>query len=169
MINKTALSCTSAAFGELSRELLRMGKSIRFQARGVSMRPLVRDGDILLVEPLGQGPIRLGEVLLLCSAGSERLVAHRVVQRQIKHGRIIYLVQGDQVTQPDGWMEQKQILGRVSLVERDGVELDLEKPVMKALGKYAALRSRLGLGRLRLPNFGAKIARHLPFISVILK
>ena len=145
-----------------------MGKFIRFQAHGVSMKPLVRDGDMLFVEPLCQEPIRLGEVVL-CRTNNNRVIVHRVVQRHGRKDKKTYLVQGDQVRQPDGWLEKGQILGRLTTVERDGRVIDLEKPTMKTLGVYAALRSRFGWGTMRLPRFGAKIAKHLPFIGFLLR
>ncbi len=145
-----------------------MGKSVRFQARGVSMKPLVRDGDVLVVEPLGQDQPRVGEVVL-CSTASEHVVVHRVIRRQIKSDRHTTQVQGDQISQPDGWMSDAQILGRVTSLERDGRVIELDRPLMRALGRYAALRSRRGSGSIPVSGFGGKIARNLPFIGDFLK
>lgn len=145
-----------------------MGKSVRFQARGVSMKPLVRDGDVLVVEPLGQDQPRVGEVVL-CSTASERMVVHRVIRRQIKNGIQYSQVQGDQIPQADGWMSDEEVLGRVTTLERDGRVIKMDGIVMRALGRYAAFRSRRGAGQIQLSGFGGKIARSLPFIGDFLK
>ncbi|MDT8381833.1 MAG: S24/S26 family peptidase [Brevefilum sp.] len=152
---------------DLTRDLLRMGKSVRFQARGMSMKPLVRDGDILLIEPLGQRLPRLGDVVL-CQTAKGRVLAHRVIGRQGKPGVYTYLIQGDRAAHSDGWMELEQIWGRVSKLERGDRVINLENPFVKALGKYAAYRSRFCLGGTKLHTFGAMIAKKLPFIGTLI-
>ncbi len=145
-----------------------MGKSVRFQARGVSMKPLVRDGDVLVVEPLGQDRPCVGEVVL-CSTASEHVVVHRVIRQQFKKGIQYSQVQGDQIPQPDGWMSDEAVLGRVMSLERDGRVIEMDRPLIRALGRYAAFRSRRGAGQIRLSGLGGKIARNLPFIGDFLK
>ncbi len=152
---------------DLTRDLLRMGKSVRFQARGMSMKPLVRDGDIMLVEPFGQKLPRLGDVVL-CQTESGRVLAHRVIGRQGKLEEKTYLIQGDRAAYADGWISHEQIWGRVSKLERGGNVINLENPFMKALGKYAAFRSRYGWGRGKLQTFGTMIARKLPYIGTLI-
>ena len=44
-----SIDCATAAFAELSADLLKAGVGVRFRARGNSMAPLLRDGDALLV------------------------------------------------------------------------------------------------------------------------
>lgn len=163
----TDISWSDADVCNLTRDLLRMGKSVRFQARGMSMKPLVRDGDILLIEPLGQRLPRLGDVVL-CQTANGRVLAHRVIKRQGKPGGYTYLIQGDVVADPDGWITRDQIWGRVSKLERGGNVINLENPFVKALGKYSAFRSRFGWGSKRLHTLGAVIARKLPYIGSLI-
>jgi hypothetical protein len=131
------------------------------------MRPLVRDGDILLIQPLGQKHPSLGDVVL-CQTGSGRVLAHRVIRHQKTIKGIAFMLQGDNVNHADGWIGQEQIWGRVSKLERGGRVINLENPFVKALGKYAAFRSRYGWGRGKLQTFGASIAKKLPYIGTLI-
>ncbi len=99
----------------LMQAVLAKGGRFRFQATGSSMRPFIREGDVLTVEPLA-GPARLGEVVVCVQADGGRLMVHRVV----RVGRTGWLTKGDQARQADGWVEQPGLVGRVVRVERQG-------------------------------------------------
>ncbi len=163
----TEISWSDADVCNLTRDLLRMGKSVRFQARGASMKPLVRDGDILLIQPLGHLQPRLGDVVL-CQTGSGCVLAHRVIRHQKTIKGIAFMLHGDNVNHSDGWIGQEQIWGRVSKLERGGRVINLENPFVKALGKYAAYHSRFGWGSKRLHTLGAVIAKKLPYIGTLI-
>lgn len=160
----TSIPCTSAAFAELSAELLRAGKAIRFQARGASMSPLVRDGDVLLVQPVDARAIRVGDVVL-CVSEPGRVVVHRVVRRVSGADGDQFTVQGDAVSGPDGLIRQTQVYGRVATIERDGRCILMDRPEVKILSGLAALRSRWNLGRSRLGRGLARLVKKLPFLS----
>ena len=76
-------------FGEIVKELLRRGVTVSFRARGKSMGPTIRDGDTMVVEPLGCRPLRYGDVVLC--ATERGLVAHRLVGRNGD----MFRIQGD--------------------------------------------------------------------------
>ena len=104
----------SVIFGDLVQEFLDTGNSFRFQARGRSMWPTIRDGEFLHVEPLGDRQLRLGEVVLFRRGGVFK--AHRVIRRN----RDFVLVRGDACIDSDGWIAVAEILGRVVAAERGG-------------------------------------------------
>ncbi|HNS52368.1 MAG TPA: hypothetical protein PKO09_14440 [Anaerolineae bacterium] len=64
MMRVTSTPCSSAAFARLSAETLGAGVLLRLRARGTSMCPLVRDGDILLARPLRDGLSRVRDIAL---------------------------------------------------------------------------------------------------------
>ena len=140
------LTCTLAEFSELSNELLRLGRSIRFQARGSSMQPLLRDGDILLVKPVRYQNIRVGHVIL-CSADSGSIVVHRVIRKISCKNDEHFLIKGDRAQQPDGWITSDQIYGIVISITRDEVEVKMRNPVFRFLNLLALIRSRTRLGQ----------------------
>jgi hypothetical protein len=73
---------TSAEFGGLAGEVLAAGRSLQFVACGGSMRPTVRDGDVVTVIPVGRpAALRRGAVVLYRrSDGTAAL--HRLVRRR---------------------------------------------------------------------------------------
>jgi hypothetical protein len=89
---------------------------IRFQARGGSMRPFIRDGDTITVSPLPRPGPRFGEVVAFLHPISGQVIVHRVIRREA--GR--FWTQGDSVGDGEGPMEASHLLGGVSRLERAG-------------------------------------------------
>ena len=106
-------------FKDLAIEILQDGNILRFQAMGDSMRPFIRHGDLLEVEPLGEGVIKPGDVVL-CNLGNGLLVAHRIIKIRKHTGQESLMLQGDGRLKPDGWVPKKNALGRVVALERKG-------------------------------------------------
>ena len=97
---------------EVIVDLLQRGHPVRFQARGDSMHPFIREGDVLHVEP-GQ-EVRLGDVVLV--QVDRGLTAHRVVV--LDGARIV--TRGDNAGAPDSPLPRARVLGVVAAVERGG-------------------------------------------------
>ena len=160
------IPCTSAAFAQLSAEILRAGSALRFRARGASMSPLVRDGDVVLVRPVDPGLVRVGDVVL-CRSECGRTVLHRVIRREVCQGRCAFIVQGDRAARADGLVPAAEIYGRVASVERHGAEIDhidLDQPGMRWLGWLAVLRSRLAIGRFKGSVLAQQLVKRLPVV-----
>ncbi len=64
-------------FIDMSTELLRQGKNIRFRAPGLSMHPAIREGETITVAPVTQVDIKRGDILLYLAG--KKVIAHRVV------------------------------------------------------------------------------------------
>jgi len=128
---------------ELLFSLIARGVCFRFRAMGNSMRPFIRNGDVLTVSPPSDKPIQLGEVVAVTVPHTGRLVLHRVVV-QCGEG---WLVRGDNCPRADGVVPCENIIGRVTCVERQG------RPVRLGLGPervwIAALNRGGGLIRLK--------------------
>jgi len=159
-----SMPCTSAAFADLSIGLLRAGAAVRFRARGASMSPLVRDGDVVLVQPVEPRSLRAGDVVL-CSSHPGRVVVHRVIRRSIGREGCRFTVQGDRVGQPDGTISQAQVYGRVAAIEREGERIDVERPAMRLLSGLAVLWSRWQMGRSGRFPLLRRLVRRLPGLS----
>jgi hypothetical protein len=111
------LELNSIEFHDLAHQILRSGHRIRFQAKGESMQPFIRNSDILEVVPILGKRIHLGDVLLV-EASEGRLLAHRVVKTGCSGSITVYLIKSDMCDSPDGWFGVENILGRVEVVER---------------------------------------------------
>jgi len=107
----------SVEFWSLAKSLLESGHALRFRARGGSMRPVIRHGDALTIQPVNPGEIEVGEVVFYRHANG-RVLVHRVTKRVEQGGVTRFLIQGDAFDQPDGLAQAEQILGKVVRVEQ---------------------------------------------------
>jgi hypothetical protein len=64
-------------FEKICTDLLSEGKSVRFEAPGKSMYPVILDGETLIVEPVAPPAVKIGDIILYKS--EEKLIAHRVI------------------------------------------------------------------------------------------
>lgn len=165
---ESKLSCSSAEFAALSQELLQLGSAMRFTAHGTSMQPLVRDGDVLFVKPAKARPIRTGDIVL-CRTDPENLLVHRVIRKKKSERGSRFLVQGDQVDQPDGWIPQEQVFGRLVSIERTGKQFELDNFKMKILSFFAVIRSRWHAKDCKITHQFVALVKKIPIFSQYLK
>jgi uncharacterized repeat protein (TIGR01451 family) len=99
----------SARFDALSRELLNQGLTVRFQARGASMSPCIRDGEIVYVTPVIVSKLRKDDIVLVKSKDGFR--AHRLVVAD--QSKDFFVARGDCGQQDDPPSRGDQILGIV--------------------------------------------------------
>lgn len=140
-----SLNCSSPAFAQISAELLGNGITLRFRAQGISMHPLIRDGDILTVEPIQSEVLRVGDVVLFVNH-QDRPILHRIVRRHKSTGINRYILQGDRVRYIDGIIPQSEILGKLASLERDGCQIEMDESGMHILGWMAVIHSRFRFG-----------------------
>jgi uncharacterized repeat protein (TIGR01451 family) len=97
----------SERFEALSRELLNKGLSVRFQARGASMSPCIRDGEIVYVTPVIVSKLRKDDIVLTKSNNGFRV--HRLVVAD--HAKDFFITRGDCGQQDDPTVRGDEILG----------------------------------------------------------
>ena len=97
----------SELFEDLSRELMQNGLSIRFQARGASMSPRIRDGEIVHVAPVIVSKLRKGDIVLTKSNHGFRI--HRLLVAD--HEKDLFITRGDCGQQDDPAVRGGEILG----------------------------------------------------------
>ena len=108
------MSLTGPAFIELLQATLGKGAPFRFRARGFSMDPFIRDGDVITVSPLGEDSPGLGDVVAFVQREIEKLVIHRVIRIKANS----YFMKGDNTTGADSPVPRANLLGLVTRVER---------------------------------------------------
>lgn len=118
------MKCAKIDFAEVSRQVLNKGACLHFQAKGCSMSPVIRDGDILNVYPLNGTKVRLGDVIFYENQ-SKQLTVHRVIKRVFNTDSKVLVVKGDSNIDRGEEVTLKQILGRVEAIERDGCRIIL--------------------------------------------
>jgi hypothetical protein len=101
---------------ELLRTVHEKGAAFRFKATGSSMRPCIRNNDMVTVSPLKGIPPFVGEVVAFRHPHTNRLILHRVVRKR-EHS---FFIKGDNLRVIDSHIPGENILGVVTTVERKG-------------------------------------------------
>jgi signal peptidase I len=99
---------------ELAADLLRRGSPLRIKARGGSMTPFLRDGDVVLVAPTAGRGVGVGDVICY-EMPPGKLFLHRLIARD--RDRIV--AKGDALPFIEV-IDRTQLLGKVLAVERRG-------------------------------------------------
>jgi hypothetical protein len=159
--NLQEVSCSSDQLSELSSEILQAGLSRGLVGKGESMRPMVREGDLLEIQPADPSSIHRGEIVL-CLLKDGHVVIHRVVRIDRRAAGLRFLIQGDQVLEPDGWIGAYSVLGRLVELERDGKRISMQSEHSRLLGQLAALRLQWKLNRTGLGHWVVLTLKHLP-------
>lgn len=97
----------SRVFEDVVRPLLEQGLSIRFQARGASMSPAIRDGEVVEVTPVIVTKLRKDDIVLAKSHCGFRL--HRIVLAD--PAKDLFITRGDCGRENDPALKADQILG----------------------------------------------------------
>lgn len=118
-IRDEGISLSAPVIMELIEAVHEKGASFRFQAKGYSMTPAIRNGDVITVSPLGNIAPRRGDVVAFRHPERPQMLVHRVLHTNIKK----YFIKGDNCAEADGWIVAENILGLITKVERQGKAL----------------------------------------------
>jgi len=107
---------------QLAVDVLRTFGRIRLRVTGSSMLPAVWPGDILSVCHSEIAHINLNDIVLSRRQG--RLCAHRVVDKVAGPQSAWLITRGDQLSFDDPPVFAHELLGRVTLIQRDRSHID---------------------------------------------
>jgi len=102
------------AVAELMKAVFEKGLAFRFQAKGISMFPFIREGDKVTLVAAKSGGIKTGDVVAFFHPKSKTFTVHRIIKKKSRS----YLVKGDHNSEADGAISESEILGRVIKIER---------------------------------------------------
>ncbi len=133
VISPSSFPGLSCLFTDVATGLLRQGHGVRFYAKGWSMYPTIKDGEMITVEPVVPSQVKRGDILL--HHNGRGVIAHRVVRIGRKRALFntqnsvlstFFILRGDASSTCDEPVEADQVLGKVVFVERDGCLIDLD-------------------------------------------
>jgi hypothetical protein len=127
------LGLEGAEFAALATEILDRGKKLHFRARGVSMGPFIRHGDVVEIQAVDPARVRHGDVILFQDREGH-VFAHRVLRLVRADEREVLITKGDALAQCDGPVSTGQLLGRVMAVERGRRRIRLDRFPLRFLG-----------------------------------
>ncbi len=140
-MNETA----GAELNSFLGKLLEGGKPASIPARGFSMAPFIRDGDLITVATAfrpGPDRLKLGDVVLFRTE-LDRWLVHRIIRKSYrgKRGRVV--TKGDSLLRADRPIDLEQVWGKVAVVARESSseQYDLSKPSIRKLMLAIALLS----------------------------
>jgi signal peptidase I len=132
----------SPDFLERSRQNLSSSLTVEICMSGSSMRPAIEDGDLVMIEPISDGRINQGDIILYQSR-FDTAVIHRVVRIERSSNERTVITRGDAASQNDLAIPLNKILGRVKHVERAGEQIKMIQPQSKFSQWFFALLKRL--------------------------
>jgi len=118
--------CSAEEIASLARDIVGRGGTLRFQARGSSMFPLIQNNDLVRVKALAADYPRLGEIVLIQDAGGV-VKAHRVIRRGRRQANRLLTTMGDNSLAPDDPVCREEIIGQIVTAERGGKIIDLTR------------------------------------------
>src|SRR5215469_18955635 len=137
----------SRPFVDIVTELLSRGCRVRFRAEGASMRPTIRGGETITIEPVSE--IKMGDIAFY--RADRGLIAHRVVGVRNGNGKApVFLTRGEDAGSTEEAVEEQRVLGKVVAVERNGHSIDLG-------GRWAKMRYRAGRFARLVRHRGARL------------
>ena len=146
VLRKGSLALSSGSLTELLSAVLAGGRSLRFRARGLSMAPFIKDGDIVTVAPFGSAGPRTGDIAAFLHPATGKVAVHRIVRAE--PGR--FLLKGDNLEESDGAVPAERMLGLVTRVERNGAVVraaPLGGAVVARMSRSGCLRKAVGAAR----------------------
>lgn len=99
----------------LMQAVLAKNACFRFKARGFSMTPFIRDGDVITLAPAGGRRVGAGDVAAVVNGKTGSVIVHRIVNRK----NLGFVLKGDNCADADGVFEKEQIIGVVCGVMRN--------------------------------------------------
>ena len=164
MLEKTEmLNLKRRDFASIAQDVLGRGRTLRFKAKGGSMSPFIRNGDVVEVVPV-KTKINLGDIVLYRSSYGNPVV-HRVIQRSNES----IITKGDSLSSSDQPVLSKQVLGRVVSVEKNGWRIRLDTPMGKLINVLLATISPFSFliyPPLRLVKRTVRLTKYIKTISV---
>ena len=96
---------------------LTTGKELTLTASGISMQPLIIDGDKMVIDKINNTP-RVGDIVAyyVATERGHQIIVHRVIAVS-KNGSV--KTQGDNAPEPDpGWVSPGRIIGKVKKINK---------------------------------------------------
>ncbi|MDP3786634.1 MAG: signal peptidase I [Candidatus Omnitrophota bacterium] len=112
------------SFSIIREVITREESAMKLYARGNSMGPLIKEGDIVVIRPSTFKEIRIGDIAVFGVKG--KLCAHRLIMKRAKGDRYIFVTKSDKTFMADAPFGHKNLFGRVSRIQKGTLTLNLE-------------------------------------------
>ncbi|QBD81736.1 hypothetical protein EPA93_39505 [Ktedonosporobacter rubrisoli] len=131
----------------MSIEAVKQGNSLWFRVVSNSMAPLIRCGDCVYISSALAEELQTGAIAAFTTP--QGLVIHRIV-RSKQNTATIRLLQMSDVELRPSWITASSLRGRVTLIQRGELYINLERPLARC---YSAIAARLRYRFYRMHSF----------------
>jgi signal peptidase I len=123
--------------------MLSKGYSLRFRAKGRSMHPFIRDGEVISVKPIKGSNIMIGDIIFYRALWGG-IFAHRVIKKHRENNNMILITKGDANLNFDPPVHEDNIIGKVTAIEKNNVTIKLDSKILQLTNYIIATSSLLG-------------------------
>ncbi|MBL7131042.1 MAG: S24/S26 family peptidase [Candidatus Omnitrophica bacterium] len=147
-LNEQEFSLSGPVTVGLIQAAFAKGALFRFKVKGFSMSPFIKNNDVVTLSPFSSSAPDLGKPVACVLPVNKKLVVHRIIGKKGSY----YLIKGDRLSEPACPIEQKDILGCVTRIERENksvsLGLGLERIAVAFLSKKGVLPFIFSVWRL---------------------
>ncbi len=122
-------------FQEWAKELLKQGLSLEFPVRGISMYPVLKEGDMVRVKKIDASEIKIGD-LIFAIFPPEEFIVHRVIRKRLNNQELIFITKGDAILSSSEKIHFKDVLGKVISIKRSGKEILFDNHLNRLKNKF---------------------------------
>lgn len=122
----------------LYEDILNIGLNIRIQVTGNSMKPFIKDGDILYIKKVNLQDLSIGDLIFFKDLYGQ-LIIHRIVKKfKDSSGKVKLQTKGDSLISYDDVIDSYSVMGKVYMVERrlnnfENAYMNLESFIWKSI------------------------------------
>lgn len=98
--------------------------TLKVNAAGNSMSPMIKDKDSLVIRAIASKELRLGDIVVF--QGGRRLCCHRLIMKYFRSSGYIFVTKSDRVFVTDKLFNEKKLIGKVSCIQKRRITLNLE-------------------------------------------
>jgi signal peptidase I len=132
-------------------QTLRSGRRVAVTLTGTSLEPLLRAGDVVLLEAVDPRSLRPGEITVF--DGGKGFVAHRLLRTRRSARHVWIQTAGERAAMPDRWIRETKVIGRAVAIRPQGAAGE-ERPAPGRWGRRLwAWRTRIRCLRHRTREF----------------
>lgn len=134
-----SLSLSSINLGALVKSVVEAGQGIQFRAKGNSMFPTIKDGDLIKITQYTEISPNTGDVVAYLDHNTRNLIIHRIVDLTSD----IFFAKGDSCFRKDPPQPINTIIGYISAINhRENILWGINHRVCK---KYYTFFSKIGI------------------------
>lgn len=145
-MNNQTVSIENETYFTLVRERLDVGNEVWIPVKGKSMLPFLRERDDALLQPVGEGDVVIGDIVL--ARWAQKYILHRVVR---KKSGVIWLAGDNNLVQLE-MINLGDVIAVLTAARRNKKRLSVSSPLYKLLGMcwyYLRLPRRVVVGLKR--------------------